>query len=287
MTGACDTKMTYVRPRCIAEALDLLSRSDWRIIAGGTDFYPALRDRPVRDAVLDITALQDLKLIHLEDGFWRIGATVTWSDLLTADLPPAFNALKLAAREVGSVQIQNRATIVGNVCNASPAADGVPALLVLDATVELASRHGKRVLPLAEFIVGNRATALQKDELVTAILVPENTARGRSTFLKLGSRRFLVISIVMVACRLSLDAGDRIDSAAISVGACSAVAKRLARLESRLTGRAHVEAGSIAPSDADMQGLTPITDIRSTSQYRLLATKELVRRAIDTVVEEF
>jgi len=174
--------MTFVRPENVEDALLQLSRSQWQILAGGTDFFPGLRDRPADGPIMDITGLQDLSKIREDQNFWRIGANATWSDLMAADLPRAFDGLKLAAREVGSLQIQNRATVVGNICNASPAADGVPPLLTLDAEVELASTNGIRRVCLSDFIVGNRVTLRGADELVTAVLVPKEAGSANHPF---------------------------------------------------------------------------------------------------------
>ena len=118
----------YAKPTSLTDALALLGDGDWRILAGGTDFYPALGSKPPRHDVLDINGLAGLRGISATDSHVVIGARTTWTDLLRADLPPAFNGLKQAAREVGSVQIQNCGTIAGNLCNASPAADGAPPL---------------------------------------------------------------------------------------------------------------------------------------------------------------
>src|SRR5690606_23592351 len=121
-----------------------------------------------------------------------------------------------AALEVGSGQIQNVASIAGNLCNASPAADGVPGLMVLDAEVELRSATTTRRLPLEKFILGNRRTALAPGEMVTAIRVPKASTSGTSAFVKLGARRYLVISIAMAAVRLTVEDG-RVGSAAVAV----------------------------------------------------------------------
>ena len=166
------------------------------------------------------------------------GARTTWSEVLAAPLPRGFDGLKAAAREVGSVQIQNAATIAGNLCNASPAADGVAALLALDAELVLTSRDASRTLPLSEFILGNRKTARRPDELLTSIRVPRRVEHAVSTFLKLGARRYLVISIVMVAANLVVDRAGSIREALICVGSCSAAALRLSGLERALVGRA-------------------------------------------------
>jgi len=227
----------YLRPAKVEDALQALAERSFSVLAGGTDFYPARVGRVIREDILDITALSPLRGIVREEQGWRIGALTTWTDLIDTPLPPIFDGLKLAAREVGGVQIQNAGTVAGNLCNASPAADGVPPLLALAAEVELASAHGGRRVTLAEFVIGNRETARRADELVTAVLLPSHGARGRSTFLKLGARRYLVISTAMVA--VTLDVGDDgvVARAGVAVGACSPVARSIPALEARLVGR--------------------------------------------------
>ena len=269
--------MNFVRPTQIDEALAILANGDWDVLSGGTDYFPALRDEPPTSPILDISGIESLKGVSHDADGWRIGGLTTWTELIQADLPPAFDALKLAAREVGSVQIQNRATIAGNLCNASPAADGVPPLLILDAVVELSSLRSKRVVPLETFILGNRETALSSDELVTAIIVPDIGAGGKSSFLKLGARKYLVISIAMVATRLSTE-GDCVAEAAISVGACSAVATRLANLETALIGSPLSEVSTLVTPER-LNKLSPISDVRASKFYRQVAAVELVKRA--------
>ena len=197
---------------------------------------PGARRAPVGEDILDVTALPELRAITIVDGVVRIPALATWTDLVRADLPPAFDGLKAAARTIGGVQIQNRGTVAGNVCNASPAADGLPNLMALDARVELASADGRREIPVGEFVIGNRRTVRRPDELVTAILVPEPTATARSTFLKLGSRAYLVISIAMVAAVVDVGGDGRVARARIVVGACSEVPARIEAAEARLVG---------------------------------------------------
>src|SRR5260221_10419954 len=226
----------YLRPTEIEEAVAALAAGKLTILAGGTDFYPARVGKPLSDDVLDVTALAALRGIAEDERSFRIGAAVRWSELIAADLPPWFACLTLAAREIGGRQIQNAGTLAGNICNASPAADGVPGLLALDAEVEIASEKGKRLLPLADFILGNRRTALGRDELVTAIVVPKPRGAARSTFLKLGARRYLVISIVMAAALIETTPDGTIIGARVAVGACSAVARRLVALEQVLLG---------------------------------------------------
>lgn len=270
----------YAQPTSLAEAVTLLGDGGWTVLAGGTDVYPALGENPLTSPVMDISRLGDLRgIAPAPDGGIRIGALTTWTDIVRASLPPAFRALQQAAREVGSVQIQNRATIAGNLCNASPAADGVPPLLALDARVELASRSGNRTLPLSDFIQGNRKTARDSGELLTFIHVPAAGLQGNSAFFKLGSRRYLVISIAMIAARLAADGNGIITGAAVAVGACSAVAQRLPALESALIGQnLQAAAGIAAPQH--LAALSPIDDVRAPAGYRMDAALEGVRRAL-------
>ncbi|AZN97311.1 xanthine dehydrogenase family protein subunit M [Mesorhizobium sp. M9A.F.Ca.ET.002.03.1.2] len=269
----------YAKPTTVDEALALLGEGSWRILAGGTDFYPAQGAKPFRENVLDINSLAALRGIAETGDHWVIGARTTWTDLVRHPLPAAFDALKQAAREVGSVQIQNAASIAGNLCNASPAADGVPALLVLDAEVELRSAAMARHLPLETFILGNRRTELRPDEMVTAIRVPKNAAAGTSAFVKLGARRYLVISIAMAAARLSVEDGI-VGNVAVAVGSCSAVAKRLSGVEAALRGLPVSHALATAVQSAPMDELSPIGDVRGSAEYRLDAAREIVARAV-------
>src|SRR5687767_4920448 len=143
----------YLRPADLDAALGALAAAaatgaPWVVVAGATDYYPARVGRLPREDVLDVTAIAGLRGIEPVDGGWRIGALTTWTDLAEAELPPLFGGLRAAALAIGGLQIQARATLAGNVCNASPAADGVPNLLALDAAVELSSAAGPRRVPI-------------------------------------------------------------------------------------------------------------------------------------------
>lgn len=270
----------YAKPSTLDEALALLGEARWKILAGGTDFYPALGNRPLSDNVLDINGLDALRGVSETDTHVVIGARTSWTDLIRHPLPAAFDALKQAAREVGSVQIQNVASVAGNLCNASPAADGAPALLVLDAEVELRSRAGRRMLPLQDFILGNRRTAIEPGEIVTAVRVPKASIAGSSSFQKLGARRYLVISIAMAAARVAVGADGRIERAAIAVGACSATAQRLPALEAALVGSRPGREIEQAVAAASLAELSPIDDVRGSADYRRAAAREIVQRAL-------
>ena len=275
----------YFRPRTLDETIDTLSRHGGQILSGGTDFFPALGDRPVTSAIVDISGVRELRGISFHDNDIRIGGLTTWTELLRTPLPRCFDALKAAAREVGSIQIQNRGTVAGNLCNASPAADGVPPLLSLDAEVELASQAGVRRLPLVQFLVGNRKTQRRTDEVLSAVIVPRGLEQARSAFLKLGSRRYLVISIVMVAAIVDSDARGRIKQARVAVGSCSAVALRLIELEQQLAGVKAEPGFTNRISSEHIATLSPIDDVRATGDYRRDAALTLVKRALEACVE--
>jgi N-methylhydantoinase B len=255
------------------------------VIAGGTDIYPALATRrgwgdPATPEILDISAIPALDAIEATAEGWRIGARVTWSRLIAADLPPLFDGLKAAAREVGGRQVQNRGTLIGNVITASPAGDGIPNLLALEARVELASPGGTRLLPLHEFLTGYRATALAPDEIATALHIPRLPG-SRGGFVKLGARRYLVISIVMAAGVLACEAG-RITAARLAIGACSAVAQRLPALEAALIGLRPAEAAA-AVQPAHVATLSPLDDIRASAAYRRAAALGALRDLLDAL----
>jgi CO/xanthine dehydrogenase FAD-binding subunit len=250
-------------------------------LCGGTDVYPAHAGRALTRPLVDLSGIEELKgIAETADGF-RFGAATSWSAIARAELPPAFDALKAAAREVGSIQIQNRGTVGGNLCNASPAADGVPPLLALDASVEIAAAGGRRLLALSEFITGYRKTALEGGEILAAVIVPKPAARSASAFVKLGARRYLVISILMAAAVIEKDEAGRIATAAIAVGAASPVAQRLPELERELQGLAAGERPSVRVAARHLAALTPISDVRASEDYRREAAVAVVGEALD------
>jgi len=270
---------SYLRPTQLEHALSALAGHKYTVIAGATDYYPAQVAQYSSNDVLDLSAIENLAGINSEQdaNYWRIGAMTTWRDLLETELPSCFDGLKAAARQVGGQQIQNCGTIAGNLCNASPAADGVPPLLTLDARVVLQTQTRKRELPLSKFILGNRRTALEAGELLTDILIPKKLGQGRAGFLKLGAREYLVISVVMVAGLLFLDEHGKVRHAHISVGACSETAVSLSDLEAELPGRRF--SPNLVRSD-HFQHLSAIDDHRGTAVYRLDAALTLTRRLL-------
>lgn len=287
---------TVYKPTELDQALGIVAgaQSPVVVLAGGTDLYPAHVGRKFAGPVLDIsqiTSLASIELIeHNKQSMLRIGAAVKWSALTgyshqTLRLP-MFDCLVMAAREIGGLQIQNLGTVVGNLCNASPAADGVPALQALDAQIRLVSQSGAREMSLIDFITGPRKTALRRDEIVESILIPMPTEQldsaSHSMFLKLGHRRYLVISAVMSAVRLDWQ-GDTVIGAAVSVGACGPTAYRLTAIEELLIGSDPAQLAKISQtaftSDA-LSALAPIDDLRGSARYRINAADQLIRRSV-------
>lgn len=291
--GGLEYMAVYVRPASLAQALEHLGAAVGAvplILAGGTDYYPAKVGKPLDDDLLDITAIPELRGVSEAEDHWRIGATTSWGEIAgNAELPPLFDGLRLAARDVGGTQIQNAGTIAGNLCNASPAADGVPILLAMRARVELSrmaqqGQIARRELALGDFITGNRQTRLAPGELLSAILVQKPRHAACSTFLKLGARRYLVISIAMVGVVLE-EAGGVVQGASVAIGACSAVAQRLPALETELIGR-RLNAGLANKAKPEhFAALTPIDDMRADAEFRREAALTLTRRALGAAAQ--
>ena len=278
----------YYRPDKINDALYSLSKEKLTIAAGCTDLLPSTQQENLGNNILDISGIKSLRHISFENGFRKIGSGVTWTDLVeNNELPKCYDMLKECSLQIGSKQIQNLGTIGGNLCNASPAADGVPCLLSLDASIELLSLNGKRVLKLEDFIKGSRKTELQNNEILSAILIPKEAEIGRSSFLKLGARKYLVISIAMIACKLNLKK-DVISEITISVGSCSAVAKRIKSLENLLIGKSIKDELTTIILNYNYENyLSPINDIRGTNTYRFKASKVLVKDTIIKTINKF
>jgi len=273
--------VAYHRPSSLEEALAIRAAGPVTVLAGGTDVYPAKAARAgwgdMRHGdILDISAIPGLRGIAEETSAWRIGALTTWTDIIRAELPAQFDGLKRAAREVGGVQIQNRGTLAGNICTASPAGDGAPNLLALDASVELAGAAGRRLVPMTDFIDGYRHTQCRPDEIVTAVLVPKREGAARSHFLKLGARKYLVISIVMVAGVIEVDSHGCIATARLAAGSCSATPQRLPALEVALVAQPSATAAELVET-SHFDGLSPIGDIRGSAAYRREAVFALTR----------
>ncbi len=278
--------MQYLHTSDISDVIRLRRETGFMLLAGGTDVYPAIEGGLRIPGLIDVSRVAALRgPIELRDGVWNIPALSTWTEIVEAELPAQFDLLKQAALEIGGRQIQNVGTIGGNICNASPAADGIVALLALNARLVLSGPSGERETALDAFVFGNRHIDLREGEVLRAIRVIDSPGRHASAFKKLGARRYLVISIVMVGAFLQCDRNKIVQEAAIAVGSCAGRAVRLPQWERHLIGRAVAEVPNILVDTLALTPLSPVDDIRGSSNYRLHAAKILVCEALRQISE--
>jgi CO/xanthine dehydrogenase FAD-binding subunit len=276
--------MNYLRAHTLDEALETLAGVPApRVVCGATDAFADIALVPSRSAWVDISRIDALRGIEQRDGVVRIGAANTWERIAQTPWLPA--VLTEAAACVGARQIRVQGTIGGNLCHASPVADGVPPLLALDARVELASVRGTRRLPLAEFLLGSHRTALEADELLVAVLFAQPRAHDRTSFVKCTNRDGQAIAVVSAAAHLRMSADGTIEAAAVAVGGASEVALRLSALEATLAGR-RCEHLADAVGAASVAELSPIDDCRATAPHRLHLAQLAVARAFNACIEE-
>lgn len=274
-----------LRPRTLEEALRWLDEVPGsRALAGGTDLLVQLRDgRRRADTVVD---LGPLGLVGIDEagGGVEIGA-LTPMDTLARDerIATDWPALAQAAGLVGAWPIQCRATLGGNLANASPAADTAPPLLVADAAVHLAARRGRRIVPLRDFFRGPGQTVLEPGEVVLAVRLPRRPvsegARVFERFVKVGPRREQIISVVSVAIRLVVADGD-IREAAVALGAVAPTPVRAARVEAYLAGQRCSAAVRQRAAALLQEDISPIDDVRAPAAYRRLAAAVVLDRLL-------
>lgn len=271
----------YFRPTELREALELLARYDGRAwpIAGGTDLM--VDKEPEVEALVDVTHL-GLGQILSEGAGVRMGAAASMADVGRSGVLEAgpWRILAEAAREVGTPQIRNVATIGGNLCRPSPCADMAPPLLALDAELAVSSTEGERRLPAAEFFRGVRLDALKPGELLTEIRLPALPERTGSAFLKKGRVRVGDLSVVSVAVRLSLDADGTCRGVRIALGAVAPVPVRAPRAEAVLEGKKPEDTNIERAAEEAASEIRPIDDVRASAQYRRDLSRVLVARAI-------
>ncbi|MFO7653586.1 MAG: FAD binding domain-containing protein [Candidatus Krumholzibacteriia bacterium] len=279
-------------PASLGEALRLLAEHGSSLVpvAGATDLLVEQKlGRPSPVAVLDLTGLAELREISLTGDRLRIGAAATFADLHAASLVVRhFPAIAAMARQVGSVAIQNRATLGGNLVTASPAADSPPVLIALDAAARLKSSAGERTVPLASFFTGYRQTARRPDELLVAVEVPLASEGSWQAFYKVGTRRAQAIAKVCLGASARRDPGGRLVDVRLAAGSVAPVPLPLRAVEAALVGReltaATLEAVTDAADAAAAGSVRPIDDVRSTAAYRLDVLVRLVGRFLSEVV---
>jgi xanthine dehydrogenase FAD-binding subunit len=279
-----------LEPRTLGDALDTLHERSDRIelIAGGTDAIIQLKDHTLQTKeLLDISRLSELRYLLRKGSTIRIGALSTYSDILESSLlNQSCRVLVDASKMIGSLQIQNRATIGGNLANASPAGDTIPPLYALAATVTVQNPKGTRHIPIERFFLGYRKIDLRPDELITEISFETVEKPFDAAFLKLGLREGHFISIANIAVWVQwAPDGTRISDIRVALGAVAPVVIRARKCEEFLRNRGLEEeviwrAGQIASGES-----SPITDIRASAEYRRAVIPSLLYKAVHTLIE--
>jgi carbon-monoxide dehydrogenase medium subunit len=277
-------RFELLQPRSFAEALEMKRdyRERARVLAGGTDLLVLLKERKIKtDAVMSLRHLRELDFVRAERKGVTLGALVSHSAAASSSIVrQQFPDLAEACAQVGATQIQNLGTIGGNLCNASPAADTAPPLLLLEAVLTLASSRGERRIPIHEFFLGPRQTVMEADEILKEIFIPQAIGRRGATYLKLGRRQAMEIAIVGVGVAIHLNGSDRVVSECrVAMGSVAPTVVRARGAEKILRDREITnelvdEVAAVAADEA-----RPISDVRASAQYRLDMVRVLCRQA--------
>jgi carbon-monoxide dehydrogenase medium subunit len=275
------TGFDLLRPRTLVGALEMMATLEYaQPIAGGTDVVPLFRDvgcKPVH--LIDLGLIPELNGIVEENGKVHIGPTTTHAQLLASKvIEEKAPALHDAARWIGSVQIRNRGTVGGNLCNASPAADTAPPLLVHDAEAQVSSLKDARWIPLRELFAGPKTTVLEPDELLTGLRFAP-TGHSGSSFQRIGRRKGFTLSVVNAAVYLERD-GDELREVRIALGSVAPTPIRVQRVEDTIRGKKMSESLLEEAASVCMGEAKPIDDVRGTAEYRRDMVGVLVKRAM-------
>jgi len=277
--GVILKKFEYLKPDSIQETVSILAQygEKARIINGGTDLIIGMRDKIIQpEYVVDIKAIPHLNKINYnkEQGL-DIGATVTLNEVSDSKIVQEHHPiLAEACKTVGSYQVRNRATLVGNICNASPSADTAPPLLVLDAKVNIVGPGGEKTVPLNQFFLGVKKNILNNGEIVTSVTVPPIKDKWTGIYIKQGRRKDVDLATVGVAVVCIRD------EIRIALGAVAPTPVRAFKTEILLRGEAIDESLLEEAGESALAEVSPISDVRSSQEYREEIIKVLVKRAI-------
>jgi carbon-monoxide dehydrogenase medium subunit len=282
-------KFEYFKPESFECAIKILKELKGRIrpFAGGTDLFVAMKDKGVTiENVLDLKGVKGYDFIREANGQIEIGALASIRSIEVSTLiNEKFPFLSEAAGKIGSVQVRNKATIGGNLCNAAPSAETAPSLICLRALVEVIEEKGVRVIPLEDFFIGPGQTVLNGSGLMRKLLIPALPQNSAGAYFKHSPRKAMDLAIVGVGCVLTLDPGKKkcIDSR-IVLGAVAPIPLRAKGAEAVINGKEITEkeieeAGEVASREAK-----PITDVRGSAEYRIEMVKVFVRRSIRKVL---
>lgn len=279
-------------PKTLEEALHQMSDGTHTVaaVAGGTNIVPDLRSgRHVPQTLVNLSCLSELKGIRLDAGFVVVGSGVTLSELLSSPLIARYGPpLQSAASTFASPLVRNRATLGGNLVDASPAADTVPPLLALDAKVQLTSLTGSRWVPLDGFITGVRKTLRKPDELVTAVCwkAEEPNSRVAYAYQKLGLRKADAISVVSVALKVEVDKNGKCQQARIALGSVAPTPLRVKKAEEALVGKILTAELITEIGRLTSEGISPIDDLRASASYRRRMANVLVCRLLTQAAQQ-
>ena len=281
----------YYKPRSMGDLWATIREINGTpvFLSGGTDLFPEMKlgKRSV-DHVVDVKGISELGFVFIEENdHMRIGANVTLSRLLEEDLsPPSMALLKEAVLSIGSQQIRNRATLIGNICRASPASDSVPPLMCLGARVRIEDGHDHKYLDLEAFLEGPGQTQLKNGEMVTEVLIPKPSGTFGGCFIK-AYRVAKDLAMVNVAVLIELDSdGITCSDARIVLGAVGPTAIRVKSGEEVLVGKEIPNLPFEAVADLAMDSCRPISDLRATAEYRKRMVHVLTKRAISNAVKD-
>ena len=275
--------MRYEAPDSLEGAVALLAaaQGEARVLAGGTDLLVQMRaDVLDPELIVDIKKIKETRAVTEEKGGWRIGAAVTGAELKEhARLKKAWPGVVEAANLIGSTQVQGRATLGGNLCNGSPAADSVPALIAAGAVATLIGPKGKRDLPVEDVMLGPRKLALHKGEIVASFLLPPRPARSSDAYLRFIPRTEMDIAVVGAGVSLTVDGAGLVTAARVSLGAVAARVLLVAEAAQAIVG-SRLDAPAQERLEAAARAICrPIDDKRGTVEFRIQVAGVLARRA--------
>jgi aerobic carbon-monoxide dehydrogenase medium subunit len=275
--------MRYEAPESLEGAVALLAgaKGEARVLAGGTDLLVQMRaDILEPDLIVDIKKIPETRAITEEKGGWRIGAAVTGAELKEHPrLKNVWPGVIEAANLIGSTQVQGRATMGGNLCNGSPAADSVPALIAAGALATLVGPNGKRDLPVEDVMLGPRKLALQKGEIVASFLLPPRPPRSSDAYLRFIPRTEMDIAVVGAGVSLTVDAAGTVTAARVSLGAVAARVLLVGAAAQAIIGSRLDKPAQDRLEAAAQAVCQPIDDKRGTVEFRIQVAGVLARRA--------
>ncbi|MSQ14345.1 MAG: xanthine dehydrogenase family protein subunit M [Dehalococcoidia bacterium] len=285
-------RFEYYRPTSVAEAVALLREKGegGKILAGGTDLIPQMKERGRHPKyIVSLSLVKELRGISFDNGDGlKIGAGTLMAQVAEHPLiNERFNVLAQGAELIGSLQTMNLATVGGNVCNAAPSADAVPAFIVMDSEVGIVGPGGSRTMPMWQVFEGPGRTALKPDEILTEVRVPTPTQNSAGVYIRHCPRKELDIAIAGVGVYLGLDSNNTISHARVCLASVAPVPLRATKTEEYLVGKqpseaVYEQAGQIASGEA-----RPITDMRGSAEFRHVLVKVLaircLRQAVDAI----